>query len=101
LWQEGIARYIELRTAKVAGKFIEPSADFAALEDYQTFEKAAEELREAIKNGLKTASLNSEKRVAFYPFGAAMGLLLDETNQQWKRRYLNEKFQLQKFASSH
>jgi len=41
---------------------------------------------------LSTLKLENYKRVAFYPIGAAEGLLLDRSNPKWRSRYFAEKF---------
>ena len=99
LWQEGIARFIELRAAEAADKIVKPSAQFSKLADFESFSEAAKKLRVTMLSELQSAALKEQKRVAFYPLGAAIGLLLDQTNPQWKRRYFKEKFALEKYAA--
>ncbi len=77
---------------------MKPSARFSALPDFKSYAEAAKELRETIVSELQSP-LKEEQREGFYPFGAAIGLLLDQTDPQWKRRYLQQKFALEKYSA--
>lgn len=90
LWQEGITRYTEDQVAQLAARAYTPTASFQALPDYLPFQVAADSTRQGILRGLRVANLDTRKRVAFYPVGAAIGLLLDRAVPEWKRRYLGE-----------
>lgn len=92
LWQEGVARYTELKIAEQAAKNYKRSGEFRKLKDYRTFKTTADDLRERILNELRTLELDEYKRVAFYPLGAGEALLLDRLNSKWKERYFKEKF---------
>lgn len=92
LWQEGIARYTEDQVAQIAARGYRPTAAFQSLPDYVPFEAAADSIRQGILRGLTNDDLAGRKRVAFYPVGAALGLLLDRTEPRWKERYLGEIF---------
>jgi hypothetical protein len=94
LWQEGISRYTELRVARAAAEQ-QPLAAFAALPDVIPYAAAADSLRRTIERELSTLNLPGWKRVAFYPTGAAEGLLLDRVNQSWRSRYFTERFALE------
>ncbi len=98
IWQEGIARYTELRIANLAARKYKPSKKFLALKDYAPFKEVAEEiLNKQIMASLPTLQLERWERNVFYPFGAAEGLLLDRTNPKWQSRYLTEKFYIDKY----
>src|ERR1043165_8217851 len=84
LWKEGIARYTEYRVAQWAGKNYKPSPEFQRLKDFTTFSAAADQQHELIVHELSTLKLENYKRVAFYPIGAAEGLLLDRANPGWR-----------------
>jgi len=86
LWQEGIARYTEIKAAETAAKY-QPTAEFAALPDYESFASCASKMRAQTLDELKHADLAAWKRVALYSFGAAEGLLLDRINPKWKGEY--------------
>ena len=98
IWQEGIARYTELRIAELAARKYKPSKQFRALKDYATFEEVADEiLNKQIMGSLPTLQLEKWERIVFYPFGAAEGLLLDRANPKWQSRYLTEKFYIDEY----
>lgn len=100
LWQEGIARYVELRTAEVAAKEHRLSREFAALPDAQPLTEAAASLRRGIREGLRAETMEKDQRIVFYAFGAGLGLLLDLEGASWKSRYLREKFYLESYRRS-
>jgi len=91
------ARYTELRVAQMAATKYRASKEFRALPDYQPFAELAKTTRERIFRQLKTQKLGEAKREVVYPFGAGEGLLLDQINPGWRRRYFVEKFELGKF----
>lgn len=86
LWQEGIARYTQIKAAEAAASYT-PSPDFTSLPDYLPFADYAKQARAETLAELKTADLAKMKREFVYPFGAAEGLLLDRLNPGWKRTY--------------
>jgi hypothetical protein len=88
MWQEGVARYTELRVARFAART--PSATskaFRALPDYVDYARAARDIEREIRIGVERAQLAQSKRVAFYAAGAAFALLLDEASPTWRSRY--------------
>lgn len=92
LWKEGIARYTEDRVAHWAATKYQPTREFRKLPDFITFSVAADQVRAGTMRELSTLKLENYKRVAFYPVGAAEGLLLDRSNPQWRNQYFAEKF---------
>jgi len=94
MWQEGIARYTELRMAQLAAANYKPSKAFTKLKDYKPFAQVAKDIRQGIEAELKTAKLEESKRVIFYALGAGEGLLLDRVNRGWRSRYLTDMFYL-------
>lgn len=94
LWQEGVARYTEYALARLAAARYEPTPAFKALPDYHPFADQARALGERIASGARTPDLGRSKRVALYPAGAAVALLLDETAPGWRGRYFAEPFSL-------
>ena len=94
LWQEGVARYTEYASARVAARSYTPSAAFAALPDFVSYGDAARALREQIVRELGTLDLGVKKRATFYPIGAARALLLDRTTPGWKTSYFASPFTL-------
>jgi hypothetical protein len=94
LWQEGVARFIEQAAARAAAASGTPSAAFQGLPDYEPYAAAAAGARERLRRELDQMALASQRRVAFYPLGAAMALLLEETRPGWKRAYAARPFVL-------
>jgi hypothetical protein len=86
LWQEGIARYTEIKAAEAAALY-QPTAEYAALSDFEPFTKYAGTVRSETLNELRGADIVKSKRLAIYSFGAAEGLLLDRIDPNWKDRY--------------
>ncbi len=92
LWQEGIARYTEVRLAEAAGLSYRPTPRFTALPDYRSFGTVADETRTHFLTELLSAELETSRRVTFYHIGAAEALLLDRMNPEWQREYFSHKF---------
>lgn len=93
LWQEGVARYTELAVATLAASRFAPGAAFRALPDYTSFADAAAELRAQV-DAARALDLASDRRVAFYPLGAATALALDAAAPGWRGRYFEHPFDL-------
>jgi hypothetical protein len=94
LWQEGVARFIEYAAARAAAESGEPSAAFRSLADYEPYSAAAAGARRGVRRELEQLALGRQRRLAFYPLGAAMALLLEETRSDWKRAYADRPFAL-------
>lgn len=92
-WKEGMARYVQIKSAEMAANY-QPSREFAALPDYESFESYAKRARTDTLNELKKADLAKWKRVVVYSFGACEGLLLDRLNPTWKDGYFRHLFTL-------
>jgi hypothetical protein len=86
LWQEGVARYTQIKAAEAAADY-QPSTAFAALPDYTPFSSYGLTARSRTLDELKHIDITQSKREAFYSFGAAEGLLLDRINPTWKEQY--------------
>ena len=101
LWQEGVARFIEYFAARAAaadsGK---PSAAFERLADYESYSAAAAKARRSLRRELKQLALGRQRRIAFYPLGAATALLLEETRPDWKSAYGARPFELAALLSA-
>jgi hypothetical protein len=100
LWQEGVARFIEYAAARAAAESGEPSAAFRSLADYEPYGAAATAARRSVRRELEQLALGRQRRVAFYPLGAAMALLLEETRPDWKRAYADRPFELAALLSA-
>jgi hypothetical protein len=100
LWQEGVARYIEYAAARAAAKSEAPPAAFRSLPDYEPYSEVAIGARRSLRRELEQLALERERRVAFYPLGAAMALLLEESRSDWKRAYADRPFALAALLST-
>lgn len=88
LWQEGMARYSEVKAAEAAQVAqYHPSEEFAALPDFESFASYGARARSSTLSELKQADLATWKRTVVYSFGAAEGFLLDRVNPKWKDGY--------------
>jgi hypothetical protein len=85
LWQEGVARFVEYAMARAAAA---------------SYDRAAEGVLSGIRRELDRLELEAQRRVAFYPIGAAMALLLEQSRPDWKRDYLRRPFALAVLLSS-
>ena len=94
LWQEGVARFIEYAVARAGAESGQSASAFRSLPDYQAYSRAAEGARRSLRRELDQLALGRQRRVAFYPLGAAMALLLEETRPGWKRAYAARPFAL-------
>ena len=86
LWQEGVARYTQIKAAEAAGDY-QPSAAFSALPDFTPFSTYALTARARTLDELKHIDITQSKREVVYSFGAAEALLLDRINPGWKPEY--------------
>jgi hypothetical protein len=86
LWQEGVARYTQIRAGEAAGEY-QPTKQYKALPDYQSFSTYAPEMRAQTLEELRTIDITKARREVVYSFGGTEGLLLDRLNPQWKSEY--------------
>ena len=86
LWQEGVARYTQVKSAEAAEGY-QPSAAYTALSDFAPFSNYAVIVRSRTLDELKHIDITQSKREMFYSFGAAEALLLDRINPSWKDEY--------------
>jgi len=96
LWQEGIARYTQIKSAEAAAQY-QPTAEYKALADFESFTDYAAKARSETLNELRRAKLSEEKRAVVYSFGAAEGLLLDRLNPRWKDGYFKHMLSMDSF----
>lgn len=94
LWQEGVARYLEIAVAEAAARADEPSEAFRRLPDYESYSDVAKRLRRRLESELAELSLGKARRVAFYPIGAALAALLERSGEKWKEGYQQHPFAL-------
>jgi len=98
IWQEGIARYVELKIAKLLSTDYKPSPEFESLPDYTPFSQVAQKLEDGIMNDLMNMSFKEYKRVAFYSLGAAEALILDKNSPKWEYLYFRKKFFIDQYS---
>jgi hypothetical protein len=96
VWREGIARYTEYHLSALAAAEYTPSKEFQQLGDYATFKQVAQDILNRMEQELRSVLLNKAKRTVVYNFGAAEGLILDRARPEWRKRYFEEKFTLDK-----
>ena len=96
LWQEGIARYTQIKAAEAAAQY-QPTAEYTALFDFEPFTTYAAKARTETLHELKQADLREWKRTVVYSFGAAEGLLLDRLNPKWKDEYFKHPLSMDSF----
>ncbi len=95
-WQEGVARYTELKIAETAGGVYRAGEKFRSLLDYRPFGEVADSIRAGIFAQLAKPTLTELKRMAFYSLGAGEALLLDKVRPGWKKDYFRNRFSLEK-----
>ena len=93
IWKEGIARYVQVKSAEAASHY-QPTPEYAALADYESFSSYATRARADTMRELSQADLAKWKRIVVYPFGACEGFLLDRLNPKWKDGYFTNPFTL-------
>jgi hypothetical protein len=71
-----------------------PSAEFAALPGFVSFDEVARSLAGQIPDELSRLALPEAKRTVVYPYGAAEALLLDRERPCWKEVYFSKPFTL-------
>jgi hypothetical protein len=96
LWQEGIARYAQIRAAEAAAQY-QPSKDYAALLDFESFADYSVKARRDTLDELRKADLSKSKREVAYSWGAAEGFLLDRLRPGWRGGYFKRPFSLDSY----
>jgi hypothetical protein len=93
LWQEGAARYTELRMAMLASTGYTPSSAYRGLRDVVPYANQVSAGQKQIEGEL-AMRLDRVRRVIFYSLGAGEALLLDRLSPSWPERYLSRMFSL-------
>ena len=96
LWQEGIARYTQIKVAESAAQY-QPSPEYAALPDFESFGAHAFHARKDTLDELRKSDLSKSKREVVYAWGAAEGLLLDRRRPEWRDEYFSHPFSLDSY----
>lgn len=95
LWQEGIARYTEVKAVEMIAAEYEPTELFRALRDFRTFKDESRGIRFEVLSQLRSMRLKETRRSSFYSFGAAEALLLDRASPGWQEQYFSHRFYLE------
>lgn len=99
LWQEGIARYTEVKSAEAAAQY-DPTEAFRTLADYEPISSYAQRARAKSLEELRRADLATWKRTVVYSLGAAEGFLLDRIAPQWRDEYFKRMLSLDSYFES-
>lgn len=97
LWKEGTSRYTEYQVAKFAADGYKPVKGFTKLKDYKTYKEVSDYWRRKTIESLKIMRFDTLGREVVYGYGAAEAMLLDKAHIEWKPRYFEEKFYLDKY----
>ncbi len=100
LWQEGVARFIEHAAARAAAGLEKPAAGFLSLPDYEPYGRFADSTGRTLPRELHRLDHARQRRVAFYPVGAAVAMLLDRTRSDWKEACTRRPFALAALLSA-
>jgi hypothetical protein len=95
LWQEGIARYTEVKAVEMIADEYEPTEAFRALKDFRPFKDESRGIRFDVLSQLRSMRLKETRRSSFYAFGAAEALLLDRAAPGWRDQYFARRFYLE------
>lgn len=87
MWQEGVARYMELRVARLAAGAGPQLDGMRALPDVTSYADEADALEREMRTATTVLPMASVQRVAFYATGAAYALLLDRVRPAWPSQY--------------
>lgn len=93
-WKEGVARYVQIKCAEEAARGYQPSPEYAALKDYESFASYGARARRETLEELKATEMSKSHRVLVYSFGACEALLLDRLNPKWRDSYFRNLFTL-------
>ncbi|HMS63931.1 MAG TPA: hypothetical protein PKD83_01615 [Ignavibacteria bacterium] len=98
IWQEGIARYTEIKIAECLKNInYNPPDEIKNLKDYITIDSFYVNIVNKLLKKADTQNLSENGRNCFYTLGALEGLILDRINPNWKDLYFSEKFYIEKY----
>lgn len=95
VWQEGVARYVELRCAELTAQDEESPEAFRRVAGPGYAQLADTTMRRVLAE-LANPDLAGRGRSSFYAVGAGLALLMDQEDPGWKNRYLPEMFRLER-----
>jgi hypothetical protein len=97
LWQEGISRYTEIRAAAAAAAEYQPTPEYRALPDFESFAEYSKKLKAETLEAFRSAEIGKEKRLIVYAWGAEEGFLLSRLDAAWQDEYFKHPFSLDFF----
>lgn len=97
IWQEGIARYTEIKIADIVKNSYRSSAEITQLKDFISLDSFYKEIIDKLLKRADIQTLSEDERNCFYTLGALEGLILDKVNPGWKEKYFKEKFYVEKY----
>ena len=96
-WQEGVARYTEIKVARLAARTHDSDPTFLTRDQARALAGDADQSLFGVMRYLKSPNLTMDKRSTFYAYGAAEGLVLDQAAPDWRGRYLDPSMDLGKY----
>jgi len=97
VWQEGIARYTEVKIAECIKNDYNFSEAFSRLDDNVYSDSFFAGIYQEQLRRADNQNLSVNKRNCFYTLGALEGLLVDEINPVWIDQYFKEMFFMEKY----
>lgn len=96
-WQEGTARYTEIRVAQLAALAHRSDPSFLTDAQSAALMRTAGQIYWSVLERLRMIPLRTDKRVDLYAVGAGEALLLDQLAPGWHERYLDRSMDLSAF----
>lgn len=98
IWQEGLARYTEAKFYDLLNKNnYRSTPEYARLNDTVSFNTHINKFMEKNIRRLNSQTLAKNQRNSFYTVGLFEGLLLDNINPGWRKKYFSNKFYVEKY----
>lgn len=97
IWQEGLARYTEIKIADFIKDNYTPSDGVTKLDDYVSPDSFYVRIKDKLLKKADKQNLSDNERDCFYTLGAMEGMILDKSNPDWKDLYFKEKFYIEKY----
>jgi hypothetical protein len=97
LWQEGVARYTELRVAQWGETHYTPSEAFQKLEDYAPIANTANLQFQILQRACYKIPLGGLQRMSFYIIGCAEAYIINRADPVWMNRYFSPMLTLDHF----
>jgi hypothetical protein len=89
LWQEGVARYTELRVAQWGETHYTPSEGFQKLDDYTPIANTANLQFQILQRASYKVPLGGLQRMSFYIVGCAEAYIINKADPTWMDRYFS------------